>query len=203
MNKEKIDVEVQQAPAGSAPQRACFHSSMMDTRMLKEKQEFKELRDSYVIFICKHDRFMKGWPIYHVDRIVNETGKHFSDGSHIIYVNGNYAGDDDIGKLIQDFNCKRSEDMHYTLLAEGVHHFKETQEGRETMCEAVEKFVREEVLLETRELKQTIKSKEEALKSKDEAIKSKDQALKSKDEVIKSKDQEIARLREALEKQSH
>ncbi len=54
------------------------------------------------------------------------------------------------------------------------------------MCEAVEKFVREEVLLETRELKQELK-----------------QVLKSKDEVIKSKDQEITRLREALEKQSH
>ncbi len=28
-----------------------FHSSMLDTKMLKAKQKFKELHDSYVIFI--------------------------------------------------------------------------------------------------------------------------------------------------------
>lgn len=37
--------------------RARFHSSMLDSRMLNEGQEFKELKDSYVIFIYKHDKF--------------------------------------------------------------------------------------------------------------------------------------------------
>ena len=30
--------------------------------------------------------------------------------------------------------------MHYEALAQGVKHFKETEEGREIMCEAVEKY---------------------------------------------------------------
>ena len=29
--------------------------------------------------------------------------------------------------------------MHYEALAQGVKHFKETEEGRDNMCEAVEK----------------------------------------------------------------
>ena len=32
------------------------------------------------------------------------------------------------------------EKMHYDALAQGVKHFKETEEGREDMCEAVEKM---------------------------------------------------------------
>ena len=31
----------------------------MDARMLEEGQEFKEIKDSYVIFIYDHDKFRK------------------------------------------------------------------------------------------------------------------------------------------------
>ena len=33
--------------------------------------------------------------------------------------------------------------MYYDALAQGVKHFKETEEGREQMCEAVEKYAKE------------------------------------------------------------
>ena len=97
--------------------------------MLKESQDFKELKDSYVIFMYKHDKFGKGLPIYHVDRYVRETNEPFDDGSHIIYVNGKYKGDDPIGQLVSDFNQKDAEKMHFKELAIGVKNFKETEEG--------------------------------------------------------------------------
>lgn len=74
---------------------------MVDSRMLKKGQEFK---DSYVIFIYKHDKFKKGLPLYHIDRYIRETDELFDDGSHIIYVNGNYKGNDEIGQLMKDFH---------------------------------------------------------------------------------------------------
>ena len=48
------DVEVQRADEGADVHRARFNSSMIDTRMLKESQKFKELHESYVIFITKN-----------------------------------------------------------------------------------------------------------------------------------------------------
>lgn len=139
----EIDIEVQGNARGAAVERARFHSSMVDIRMLKANQDFRELKDSYVIFIYKKDKFMENQPIYHIDRVVRETGKLFSDGSHIIYVNGSYKGDDEIARLIEDFYQKNSENMHYKALADGVRHFKENEEGRGTMCEAVEKYAKE------------------------------------------------------------
>ena len=64
----------------------------------------------------------------------------FDDGSHIIYVNGSYKGDDPVGKLVHDFGCKRSDEMYYNELSNGVRHFKETEGGRRTMCKAVEEY---------------------------------------------------------------
>ena len=95
-NGEEIDIEVQGNSEGAHVRRARYHSSMVDSRMLKEGQAFRELKDSYVIFIYKHDKFRKGLHLYHVERYVGETNEQFRDGSHIIYVNGNYKGNDEI-----------------------------------------------------------------------------------------------------------
>lgn len=87
------DVEVQNDEAGADVHRARFHSSMLDVKMLKERQKFKEIHDSYVIFITKNDYMKMCLPMYHVERTVQEAGRLFMDGSHIIYMNDSVAGD--------------------------------------------------------------------------------------------------------------
>lgn len=136
------NVEVQQRSEGAHIRRARFHSGMMDSRMLKAGQEFSELQDSYMVFITRTDIFGHGIPIYTIDRHFREIDEFFDDGSHIIYVNGAYKGDDAIGNLIHDFACKESKDMYYPELAAGMKHFKE-EGGRKKMCEAVEKYAEE------------------------------------------------------------
>ena len=103
-NGEEIDIEIQGNPEGANIRRTRYHSSVVDSRMLREGQNFKELRDSYVIFIYRHDKFRKGLPLYHIDRYISETKEVIDDGSHIIYVNGNYRGQDEIGQLMKDFH---------------------------------------------------------------------------------------------------
>ena len=145
---EKIyDVEVQRADRGADFHRARFHSSMLDTRMLREKQDFRDIHDSYVIFITENDVIGAGLSLYHIDRMIKETGEDFVDGSHIIYVNGSYKNDNDpIGKLMHDFRCTDSKDMYYSLLAKQVKYFKETEGGRKDMCKAVEELAEKRVL---------------------------------------------------------
>lgn len=136
------NVEVQQKPEGAHIRHARFNSSMMDSRMLRAGQEFSELQDSYMVFITRTDIFQHGMPIYTINRHFEEKNELFDDGSHIVYVNGNYKGDDTIGRLMHDFGCKESKDMYYSELAKGVKHFKE-EGGRKRMCEAVEKYAKE------------------------------------------------------------
>ena len=79
-NGEEIDIEVQGNSEGAHVRRARYHSSMVDSKMLKEGQPFKKLKDSYVIFIYRHDKFKKGLPVYNIDRYVRETGEIIEDG---------------------------------------------------------------------------------------------------------------------------
>ena len=156
--KDKVyDIEVQRASAGADVHRARFHSSMIDTKMLKAGQEFNEIHDSYVIFITAGDVMGAGCSLYHIDRVIKETGAYFGDGSHIIYVNGSYKDDSDpVGKLMHDFRCLSSVDMFYPALAKHVRYFKETEGGQDIMCqvfeELAEKRADEKVLAEKAKL---------------------------------------------------
>jgi predicted transposase/invertase (TIGR01784 family) len=137
---KRFNVEVQAEDSGADCRRARYHSSMVDVNMLKKGKKYEKLRDSYVIFITKNDYFKRELPLYRVERAVCETGERFGDGSHIIYVNGSYKGDDAIGKLVHDFRCRNADDMYYTQLADGVRYYKEKEGGREKVCEAVERY---------------------------------------------------------------
>ncbi len=147
---KRYNIEVQKKPEGAHIRRARFHSSMMDSRMLKAGQEFSELQDSYMVFITRTDIFGHGIPIYTINRHFKEIDDWFDDGSHIVYVNGSYKGGDAIGRLMHDFGCRESKDMYYPELAKGVKHFKE-EGGRKIMCEAVERYADEKVAVRVEE----------------------------------------------------
>ena len=118
-----------------------YNSSLLDANLTHPGDRYEELRETYVIFITERDVLKAGLPIYHIDRMIQETGKPFGDGSHIIYVNAQCKNDTPLGKLMHDFSCTQADDMHYPVLAERVRYFKENVKGATTMCREVEKLV--------------------------------------------------------------
>ena len=134
------DCEVQRANEGAVPRRARYNSSMMDSRELAKGAEFSKLPETWVIFITENDIYGAGFPLYHVDRIVEELQRPFDDGAHILYVNGANRDDTPLGLLMQDFFCENPEQMNYKELAKRADYFKAEAEGVNTMCELMEKF---------------------------------------------------------------
>ena len=68
----------------------------------------------------------------------------FNDEAHIIYVNGEYKGNDPIGDLMHDFHCKKADDMKSKLLADRARYLKEDEKGVKHMCRIMEDFAKEE-----------------------------------------------------------
>ncbi|MCI9238263.1 MAG: nuclease [Dorea sp.] len=134
----KLNVEVQRSDKGAGRKRARYNSSMMDANLLKKGEDFDKLPETWVIFITENDVMGKRLPLYPIERCFLGTGERFEDGSHILYVNGAYRGDTPIGKLMHDFSCTDAADMYYGTLADRVRFFKESKEGIEIMCRAME-----------------------------------------------------------------
>ncbi len=116
----------------------------MDANTLVKSEDYDKLPESYVIFITENDVMGANLPVYHVDRIVSETGKPLGDGTHIVYVNGAYRDESPIGKFMYDFLCKNPVDMYYKPLAEQVRYYKEDAKEVEAMCRIVEDIVEKE-----------------------------------------------------------
>ena len=134
----KLNVEIQRSDKGAGRKRARYNSSMMDANLLKKGEDFDKLPETWVIFITENDVMGKGLPLYPIERCFLGTGERFEDGSHILYVNGAYRSDTPIGKLMHDFSCTDAADMYYGILADRVRFFKESKEGIEIMCRAME-----------------------------------------------------------------
>ena len=134
------DCEIQRANEGAIPRRARYNSSMMDSRELAKGAEFSALPETWVIFITENDIYGAGFPLYHVERVVQELQRPFDDGAHILYVNGANRDDTPLGRLMQDFFCEDPEQMNYKELAERADYFKAEVKGVNTMCELMEKF---------------------------------------------------------------
>ena len=115
---KRYDLEIQRQEKGADPHRARYHSSVMDVENLHSGQEFKELPDTYTIFITEKDFYGKGKPVYPIERMNLVTGKSFEDGEHILYVNGEYRGESEGGGVSE--MCRILEDMRNESLKEGI-----------------------------------------------------------------------------------
>lgn len=82
--------------------------------------------------------------LQNVNRIIEELSRPFNDGEHIIYVNGDYRGSDDIGKLMNDFRSSKVDDMILEPLKETVNRYKNNPREVAAMCADLEKWSMDE-----------------------------------------------------------
>ena len=133
-----FNVEVQRSDRGAGAKRARYNSALIDANVTEPGDQYEDLNETFVIFITENDVMKAGLPIYHIDRVVRETGKLFEDEEHIIYVNSQIKDETKLGRLMHDFSCTDAKDMYNKVLADRVRYFKEDERGVEMMCREME-----------------------------------------------------------------
>ena len=200
--KIRYNIEIQRVSAGADPKRARFYSATFDAENLGEKQDYKDLTESYIIFITEHDVFKKGQTIYYVDRFIEWKDKEgkvigrepFNDGAHIIYVNASLKGKKNLPKerltelerALHDLHCKDYRDMYCEELREPVKYLKETKEGETFMLDFFEKEIQ--------------KAKEEAMKEAEAKIREIEKARKAEEKARKEAEKQAKQAQKAEEK---
>ena len=143
--RTEYNIEIQRADKGAGAKRIRYHQAMLDSHTLKKQEAFESLPNLYIIFILEHDLYDKDVPIYYVQKILNvndEDGNPllFNDGCNIMYVNGDYKGEDALGKLMHDFSTPNADEMYYTELAEKVRFYKQDETGVQMASKIVEEY---------------------------------------------------------------
>lgn len=138
--------EVERSKDRASVQRARFTGALVDGKLLRKGHPFEEIPDRYTIFITEEDLYGKGLPVYHAENTIKELDNQpLGDGSHIFFVNGAFRDDKTpIGKLMHDFACKKADEILNPILRERVRILKETEGGREAVCQIIENRINEE-----------------------------------------------------------
>lgn len=130
---EKVYLEVYLLSGPYSPMRARCYSAVLDMKIFPEGGTEEDLSQTYLIFIMEEDIRGKGRPAYIVERAYVDNKEPINDGATFIYMNGEYRGDDPIGRLMNDFHSKRVETIKNKELAERMTFFKETSTERKEL----------------------------------------------------------------------
>ena len=67
-----FNIEIQSTDTKELPERSRYYQGSIDVDCLKSGERYKDLKDSYVIFICIPDIFKKGFACYHFENLCRE-----------------------------------------------------------------------------------------------------------------------------------
>lgn len=140
-----FNVEVQKADDDNYQKRIRFNQSNIDTAFVEKGISYDKLPDIYLVFISKFDVFNEGHTIYHINRVIEETGTIVENGTHEIYVNTAVDDKSDIAELMQYFKKSIGEHENFQKLCNRVKYYKESQKGVDEMCQLVEDYAKEKI----------------------------------------------------------
>ena len=84
---EWIDIEMQTTNKHDLEKRSRYYQVLMDTDCLEKGGRFKDLKTTYVVFICTFDYFHLDEPMYVAESYIRKNDLHFNDGTSKILLN--------------------------------------------------------------------------------------------------------------------
>ena len=143
-NGEECNIEVQKANDDDHQKRVRYNTSCITANITEPGAKFKNVPDVIAIYISKFDMFQSEKTVYHIDRVVRETGEVQDNGLQEIYVNTKIDDGTDIAELMHIFTDADAYDFEkFPKVSKRKKQFKESEGGNEEMCDLVENYAKE------------------------------------------------------------
>lgn len=90
--KTQYAVEMQTGSAYDLERRIRYYQSSLDRRTLEVSERYRDLKDSYVIFVCTDDYYKRGLALYKRKSVIEDAEDIvYEDGSHAYVLNANFT----------------------------------------------------------------------------------------------------------------
>ena len=133
--KETVyNIEMQTAENRNIPKRSRYYQGMIDLNILEKGENYKDLKRSFVIFVCTFDLFGEGRHIYTFEnRCIQNTELGLGDGTAKIILNTKGTMNDvtpEMKKLLDFIDGKEPEDDFTRELEEAVQSVRKNEKWR-------------------------------------------------------------------------
>ncbi len=140
----KCNIEVQRSDSDNHLKRARYNASSITIKESNPGDRFDDIVTVYIVYISEFDFLKKGKTIYHIDKIIRETGETIDDGLHEVFVNTTIDDNTKIAELMSCFLKKEINNKNFPQLSKEVYRLKNTEGGLTTVCELMNKYIDEE-----------------------------------------------------------
>ena len=93
-------------------------------QFIKDNTDYSLIPDMIFIVLMEKDSFNDKEAVYEMIRHIKGTDEVLDDGLKILYINGEYKGNDKLGDYIHDFICDDADDMRIDSIKEAVKYFE-------------------------------------------------------------------------------
>ena len=102
-DKTQYAVEMQTGSAYDLERRIRYYQSSLDRRTLEVSEHYRDLKPSYVIFVCTDDYYKRGLALYRRKSVIEGAEDiAYYDGSHAYILNAQFT-EPNINESAQDF----------------------------------------------------------------------------------------------------
>lgn len=144
-NGTLCNIEVQRSDNDDHLRRARYNASVITSKETEIGEKFENIPEIYIIYISEFDFLKECKTIYHIEKIIKETGTLVDDGVHEIFVNTSIDDGTKISELMRCMTQKEVNDANFPKLVKRVKFLKTSEGGTRTMCEVMEKYMNEAV----------------------------------------------------------
>ncbi|WP_289290579.1 Rpn family recombination-promoting nuclease/putative transposase [Sporofaciens musculi] len=129
-----FDLEMQTTDKRNLPKRSRYYQGMIDLNTIEKGENYKKLKESYVIFICTFDPFHQGKAQYTFENFcIEDKELKLNDGAKKIFFNAKdyiNAEDEEIREFLKYVNGEKSDSPFVKEIEDRVAQIKASEEWR-------------------------------------------------------------------------
>lgn len=137
----KCNIEVQRSDNDNHLKRARFNAASITVKDSNPGDTFDDVLDVYVVYISEFDIFKKGKTIYHLEKVLRETGTIVDDGLREIFVNTEIDDGTEIAELMKCFLQTEINNEKFPETGRRMTALKTTEGGAKIMCKLMDEYL--------------------------------------------------------------
>lgn len=138
-----VDVEVQRADDDDHFRRVRYNGACLTVNITERGIQFRDVPDVCVIYITEFDVFNGGHTMYHVNKVVQETGEMIQDGQQEICLNAKVDDGTIQAALMKNFMLEEVADERFPEVSRRFQALKHDEEEVTHMCRELQEYYAE------------------------------------------------------------
>ncbi len=139
------NIEVQRANNDNHFKRIRYNAACITASEAEVGSRFENVPNVIIVYISEFDILKAGKTIYHIDKVVRETGKILDDGMKTVCVNTKVNDGSLIAQLMQLFIKTEVNEPKFPVFTNRMNYIKNSEGGQRQMSELMELYFKEEL----------------------------------------------------------